>query len=433
MENEQTKRFLPFIVIGALLLVIILVVVMLFSGKEKSDEVPEVTATAESPLPTPPATPPAAPAAAPLASSNLTTMVYKDSVLRSTDGGETFETYFKIATTSRIGIADVLSIAFHPLTKDKVVVTTYQDGLFFNAGRENEWAPISFPPKQIYSFILDKKNPDHRVFASGVVDKNGRIFRTDTAGENWKAVYAEPGQGTYVSALAQHPKKFLFILAGTSGGTLIKSLDGGDTWVNVGQKISGVISNFGFDSAKESFMYLLAYQSKIYHSTNSGNEWLNWEEEKVKEVNKLKEQAVSLTKQGDKVGAKRLQDQATALVKRNTENKAPSGAVLIVADPIKSGTIYAGTTNGLYRSTDYGKYWNKMNIIESAGGFSIRSIAINPKNAKEISFVSGKTFYKSTNDGVTWATVPLDNSRNASFVAYDPFDTKTIFIGMSSK
>jgi photosystem II stability/assembly factor-like uncharacterized protein len=369
-ESQSNSRF---VILGVVAVVVVvgIILVVLWSQKEKTPQRVGVSEDVVS-------------RAEPVVQEDLVKGVYKDSVLRSTDGGNTFETFFTIATSSAVGTADVLSITFHPLVKDNV-------------------------------------------------ETNGRILHTDNGGKSWRAAYAEPGEGTYVSALAQHPKKFNEIFAGTNRGTIVKSIDGGDTWINVGQKVDGTISTFTFDSTKGLFVYLLSYQKKIHHSVDGGTTWLNWEEEKAKEVKELNDQASAAIKNGDKETGNQLREEASALATRNRENKAPAGTVFILADPFKSGLIYAGTTNGLYRSTDYGKYWYNMNIIESALSFPINSIAINPKNPNEISFVAGKTYYRSTNSGNTWATVPLDNSRKASFVAYDPFDTKTIFVGMSGK
>ena len=73
-----------------------------------------------------------------------------------------------------------------------------------------------------------------------------------------------------------------------------------------------------------------------------------------------------------------------------------------------------------------------MNIIESAKKFSIRSIAVNPKNSKEIVFVAGRAFYKSIDEGATWSVTGLDVDRDAFFVSYDPFDPKYLFLGLRS-
>jgi photosystem II stability/assembly factor-like uncharacterized protein len=359
--------------------------------------------------------------------------VYKDSILKSVDSGLNFDTYFWIGTETELGAIDVLSITFHPEVQNNIVVSTYDDGLFINEGKNDQWQPIAFPPQKIYSFILDKNDPDNRAFASGVVGGNGRIFRTTDKGTNWRAVYAEPGNNTYVSALTQDPLDNNIIVAGTSAGTLIRSTDGGDTWKNIGQKISGNISHFTHDSKEASFVYLLLRGGKIYHSYDAGLTWLNWEEEKTKEITALSDRATELSRAGNKDGANALKDQVTALKDRNKTEKTPSGIIFIVADPNTSGVLYASLNKGLYRSTDYGKYWKQINIIESAERFPIPSVAINPDNSDEISFVAGNSFYRSINYGATWAVTPLDKTRNASFVAYDPFDTNVIYLGLSAK
>lgn len=423
--NENKANL--YIIIGAVVVVVVIIIVgliALFSGDDEG----EATADSDSTNVT-------EPSQQTDFADKVTAIpgAYKDSILRSVDQGVNFETYFGVATTTELGVVDVLSITFHPNIEKRVVVSSYDDGLFLNDKSVNLWLPISFPPKKIYSFILDNKDPDNRSFASGVEGDNGRIFRTDDNGSTWRAVYVEPGSKTYVSALTQNPVNPNIIIAGTSAGTLVRSIDGGDTWNNIGQKISGNISRFAHDSANTSLVYLLVQGGKIYHSYDAGQSWLNWEEEKAREVKDLKDSANEQSRAGNKDGANRLREQATALLERNKTEKTPSGIVTIAPDPNQTGVLYAGLNKGLYRSTDFGKYWKPINIIESALKFPILSIAINPDDSNEISFVAGNAFYRSINNGVTWAITPLDKTRNASFVAYDPFDTSTIFVGLSAK
>lgn len=414
-----------FVVVFTVIIIMIVSAVILFGGSESqnvtTNEAPEVllpdsdSANQEA-------------VEAPLVGVEM------DSVLKSTNNGLSFETFFFLVTDKQLGSVDVLNISFHPTNEGEIVVSTYDDGLFTNKDSSvNKWETIAFPPQKIYSFIIDKYDPDHRAFASGVIVKNGRIFRTDDKGESWRAVYAEPGDSTYVSALTQNPINQNIIIAGTSGGTLIRSIDGGDTWNNIGQDISGKITSFTHDSIGSSLTYLLARGGEIYYSNDSGLNWQNWEDVKKEEIDNLNDRANELRKAGDKNGYTRLKEQATALKDKNREQKTPSGIITIVADPGTSGVLYAGLKKGLYRSVDYGKYWKQVNIIESAERFPITSIAINPDNSDEISFVAGNSFYRSVNKGITWAVTPLDKTRNASFVAYDPFDTDIIYIGLSAK
>ena len=79
-----------------------------------------------------------------------------------------------------------------------------------------------------------------------------------------------------------------------------------------------------------------------------------------------------------------------------------------------------------------GDSWNAMNLIESSKAFAIRSIAINPKNSKEIMYSSAKALYKSTDSGVRWATFQLDTAKEISVLKYDVADPVKIYAGLRS-
>ncbi len=357
----------------------------------------------------------------------------KDTILESKDGGITFVPQFKIATTStKIPSIDVLSIAFHPAKTGTIVAGSVKNGIFRSENGAQTWNPIVFPPQNIYSFILDRGAPDTRMFASGVLNNYGRVFRTDNGGTSWRSVYTEPGQKTIVTALSQHPLNANIIFLGTDQGTLVKSTDGGDSWKNVGNKIQGNIKNIGFDAVRSQVNYMLTLGSRVYYSEDAGNTWIDWEQQKKDDIAVITKRADQMRKDGNKSGADQLKQIANDLAKRNESNRMPGGIIFLIADPRTSGTLYAGTNSGLFRSIDFGKYWTEVNIIESAKKFPIKSIAINPLNSSEISFIAGKSFYKSKNYGDTWSVTDLNTTHTPSLVTYDPFNTQHIFIGLTN-
>lgn len=327
------------------------------------------------------------------------------SIWRSTDGGKTFEPKVTVDEKRKITSAQVLDISF--LLRDtsgnldvkhapSVFVGTVDNGIFKSNDSGEGWEPREFPPKKVYRFTADSTNPD-RMFATGVVANFGKVFRTKDGGETWQDVYTEPGAGTVIVSLAQSRWDSETIFIGTSTGTIVRSSDGGDTWKNVGSGIDGPITEIVFDASVRTRLYALVFDKKIYRSDDGGLTWTD-----------------PLLEVKDAIPT------ATNVI----------GQVSLVADPYHSGRLYVGTKKGLYRSTDTGIHWEKMNIIESAEKFPIRAIAINPKNSNEISFVSGHTFYKSTNSGDTWSVVPLDVDREVSVLAYDPFDPTVLYLGL---
>lgn len=328
-------------------------------------------------------------------------------IWRSTDGGKTFEPKITVDEKRKITTADVLDISFvtrdqngdlHPKRAPSIFIGTIDNGIFKSTDSGEIWEVKDFPPKKVYRFTADTVNPE-RMFATGVVGGRGKIFRTKDGGANWEDVYTEPGTGTVLISLAQDPRATETIFAGTSTGTVVRSMDSGETWKNIGTDINGPIINITFDAKIQNRLYALIYQGQIYRSDDNG---LTWKDPyKTDEVNAKGENGIR-----------------------------PNAILSLVPDPFRSGTLYAGTGGGLYRSVNGGVSWEKLNLIESAESFPLRGVAVNPKNSDEISLVAGRTFYKSTNNGDTWSVVPLNIDRDVSVLAYDPFDPNVLYLGL---
>jgi photosystem II stability/assembly factor-like uncharacterized protein len=324
------------------------------------------------------------------------------SVWKSIDSGQTFEVKSRVDDKQAITKADVLALSFHPNDSNILYIATADHGIFKSMDAGEYWEQIVFPPKKIYSFILDRNDPDNRMFASGTIGNLGKIFRTDDGGTEWRAVYTEPGAGVVITILAQHPRDTNVLFAGTSAGTVVKSTDSGETWKNVGQTLDGPITEIAFDAVEPMSIYALSINKKIYYSDNGGVAWT------------------------DQMQVTNTNNNAPA----TTSTGGPDMALSITADPIVSGRLYATKNGGLYRSDDFTRTWNKVNIIESAEKFPVRTVVVNPRNSQEIIFSAGSAFYRSTNGGDTWAVVDLYIDRSVSVLAYDPADSSIIYMAL---
>ena len=354
----------------------------------------------------------------------------KGSIWKSEDGGRTFAVRSTVDEQRRIEKADILDFEFHPTRPQAVIISTQDHGIFKTENGGESWIPIPFPPRRIYSFILDRRDPDRRLFASGVIENRGRIFRSDDEGVNWTPIYVEPGTGTTIASLAQDPRNPDVLYAGTSAGTLVKSVDAGATWKNIGETVDGVISKIFFDTEESNYVYLLLFSQQMLLSRDGGETWVEWDEEIDAEVDAKNREAAELLKQGKIEAAQAARNEANAIRQREKDSEPPRTMIALVPDPSRSGVLYAGGKKGLYRSTDFGKFWERLDIIESAEKFPIRSIAVNPTNPSEIVFVAGRAFYRSEDGGVTWSVIPLSTDRPPAHIEYDPFDSRFLFLGL---
>jgi photosystem II stability/assembly factor-like uncharacterized protein len=337
--------------------------------------------------------------------------VEKGSIWKSFDSGQTFASKSKVDEKRAISSADVLALSFNPQDTNKIYIGTVDNGIFKTVDGGETWTPIDFPPKKIYSFVLDRNDPDNRMFASGVLNNVGKIFRTDDAGQNWREVYSEPGTNAIMTVVAQHPRDTNVLFGGTSAGTMVKSVDGGETWKNIGASLDGPITQIAFDATQSMAVYALIYNKQLYFSSDGGMTWNDWEKEKSK-------------------NSSTSAAQASGLVSGQSDRGTPDSILSIIPDPSVSGTLYATKQGGLYRSRDFGKYWDKLNIIESAEKFPIRAMAVNPHDSNEIIFVAGNAFYKSKNAGETWSVTELGVDRSVSVIAYDPMHPETIYLAL---
>lgn len=108
----------------------------------------------------------------------------------------------------------------------------------------------------------------------------------------------------------------------------------------------------------------------------------------------------------------------------------------LAIDPQVSGTIYAGTEDsGVLKSIDGGASWNASAPVTSTyNGFRITALAIDPQNHTTVYAGSYAGLFKSTDGGATWqsANSGLPNNPNAPAVgplSLDPQNPGTIYAG----
>jgi photosystem II stability/assembly factor-like uncharacterized protein len=116
-------------------------------------------------------------------------------------------------------------------------------------------------------------------------------------------------------------------------------------------------------------------------------------------------------------------------------DEEPRRVRVILFDPRTAETIYVGTTNGFFRSTDGGRSWEQR-----GGGMrmlvTVSALAINPLNPDELYLGDSSQggFFHSRDRGKNWE--PLDISALPSWrlwsLVADPFDSSRIYAGSFS-
>jgi photosystem II stability/assembly factor-like uncharacterized protein len=111
--------------------------------------------------------------------------------------------------------------------------------------------------------------------------------------------------------------------------------------------------------------------------------------------------------------------------------------VTLAIDPQRPSILYAGTTGGAYRSTNGGATWTKINnglipaeILDASLALGVNTLVIDPQHTNTIYAGTTKGLFKSSNMGNLWMRIAETmTDQYVSSAIIDPQDTRILYIG----
>lgn len=193
--------------------------------------------------------------------------------------------------------------------------------------------------------------------------------------ENHERVWQLTGPfGGDVSALATHPKNPDIILLGTSDGQLYRSNDGGEIWrrIRPGIQANGfMVTSIRFDREVHDTLYVgvkavtaIGEQTKggsLYMSEDGGQSWREFEGMHGKAV-------------------------------RNLSQSPKNGNVIVAA-----------TLDGVYRTADRGRSWERITPVNDSELRGFHSVAIDPRDENHIYVGTHHLPWKTLDGGKNWS------------------------------
>lgn len=247
---------------------------------------------------------------------------------------------------------------------------------------------------RIADFAVNPINP----FEYFVATASGGVWKTINGGTTYEPVF--DSQSSYsIGCITMDPENPNVIWVGTGennnqrsvafGDGIYKSEDGGATWRNMGLKTSEHIGKIIVDPKNPSTVYVAAIgplwkeggERGVYKTTDGGATW--------SQILKIDEH----TGVNDLIMDPRNPDvlYASAHQRRRHDYAYISG----------------GPGSGMYKTTDGGKTWNKINTGLPSGDKGRIGLAISPANPEYIYAIveaepKDAGFYRSTNRGASW-------------------------------
>lgn len=275
---------------------------------------------------------------------------------------------------------------------------------------------------RIADFAVNPENSSEFYVAAAA----GGVWKTTNAGITFKPVFEHEGSYS-IGCITMDPNNHNVLWVGTGennnqrsvsfGDGVYKSEDGGDSWTNMGLKTSEHIGMITVDPNNSDVVYVAAYgpvwsvggERGIYKTTDGGKNW-----------------------------------------KRILYVSERTGFNEIHMDPRDNKVLYAtahqrirkqwtylggGPESGIYKSTDAGASWNKINKGLPSGDKGRIGMGISPANPEFIYAVveaqEGKGgFYKSTNRGASWQKMNSVTTSGNYYqeVVCDPVDANRVYL-----
>jgi len=229
------------------------------------------------------------------------------------------------------------------------------------------------------------------------------IYRWAPDADRWEPL-PQGFQDRHVQVLESGPDSQVFY-AGTDGG-LLRSEDGGQTWVEVTSGLTGrSMPDLAVDTQSPEHLYIRLKFERVYESWDSGQNWqARWEGlGAAREVISIDLDSSGLLISGANDGLFRWEPDE-GLWLRVAPDLEGQTVFTVVIDPRDEALVYAGATDGLWRSQDGGDSWDRWG--KGLAGITVTAVGLDL--ADERVAYAGTMYeglYITGNGGTTWRPV----------------------------
>jgi len=286
----------------------------------------------------------------------------------------------------------VPAMVVDPRNADVVYIGAADGGIWKTVDGGGSWKPLTDNEASMASgaLVLDPLNPDIVYAGTGEQSFSGDsyygagILKSTDGGATW-VNHVGPFLRTMIGGLAIHPTRTNVLLAATSRSGLYRSTDAGENWTlvltaGVNSRSSSVI--FSPDGA-------VAYASLqdsgarngVYKSVDAGETWTL--------VNGTAPSAITNTNTG-----------------RIEMAMAPSQPDTLYVAVASTETGRSGTLSGVYKTVDGGARWTKLAVADICAPQCWYNLvlAVHPTDPENVWF-GGLRHLRSLDGGATWAAL----------------------------
>jgi len=234
-----------------------------------------------------------------------------------------------------------------------------------------------------------------------------------------------------VSALAIDPITPATLFAGTYGGGVFKSSNGGDSWTAINSGLtSSEVLGLAIDPQTPAILYARTFGA-IFKSSNGGESWsgINAGLTNTEVFALAIDPRTPTTLYAGTFGGVFKSNNGGGSWTAINNGLTTSHFDALVIDPQTPATLYAGTMDfGMFKSSNGGESWSAINA--GLTNTVVFALAINPQTPTTLYAGTSGGVFKSTNGGGNWTAT--NSGLTNSFIrvlAIDPQTPATLYAG----
>ena len=269
------------------------------------------------------------------------------------------------------------------------------------------------------------------------------IYKSRDGGESWKMV--NKGMSTYrVLSLLVDPSMPTVLYAGTFADSVYKSTDGAISWsiANAGMKEHiAVVNNFAVDPRNARTIFA-ATTVGVFKTTTGAMMW----DDMSKGFESYYVVSVAIDPlnpntmyAGTSGGVYKSENAAQSwrpvnqgmIEERQVATAMALGVNALAVNPQSPNILYAGTTHGLYRSTDAAESWT--HVKGELEDTYISNLVMDYRNPRTLYAGTNRGIFKSLNEAQSWTPISQGlTNLNVRSIVMHPKDPLALYAGTNN-
>jgi photosystem II stability/assembly factor-like uncharacterized protein len=331
---------------------------------------------------------------------------------------------------------DARSLAYDAHNPDHILLGTSTGQMFSSNDGGRTWSRLARLGGDEY--VLDHISIDaqdsNKIYVSAWSSSGqqiGEVFRSRDGGANWQTLPAMHGKS--IRAMAMFKGDSNVLVAGALDG-VYRSKDGGDTWERLSPANSTEIKNIesiAVDPKDSNTVYAGTWHL-AWKTSDGGANWQHINKGMIDDSDVFSvivdhdnpsivfASACSGIYKSETAGNLFAKIQGIPFSARRTR--------VLKQDPTNENIVYAGTTEGLWKTVDLGKVWKRMTASEVV----VNDVMIDPRDSNRVLLATDRSgVMASTNGASAWSTSNQGYAhRYVSAILADNKDAKTLYVGV---